>query len=354
MVEDNEEKNRNVGDRLDGEGVTEKDKNKIRTLMSNLIDKISSNATGVISAMTVGLMIVVIDFIPIEFIALLINSFWESLLNYREFLPISIAGISGFLAYFGLRQMTARSNYEKDNQELLSSINSMKANLVLQIAIEENDGKREEIRNQILNLDNQYKILSGKILQNKDGGYVEDWRSVLLSGHKRLLDEEDRLMTLNKKNLGAGILLIAVGIIFLMYATGFFEQSLEGNIRQASNSNTGKNSGGINIWNFLANYGPIFSILFLIEIPTFFFLSLYASNERKIERNKSDLTNIELRLTAGLMLYDEKNIRNFPVLAEALAQEDSKFVLGKNESSGGGGTNKLLETLLKLTPTGGG
>ncbi len=345
MAEDNKDENRNVGDRLEGEGVPEREENKKRMIIWNFIARTSSNSTGVISAMIVGLIIVVIDFIPIEFITLLINSFWESLLNYREFLPIGIAGISAFLAYFGLKQMTARSNYERDNQELLSSINSIKENLILQIDIEESDVKKEEIRDRILNLNNQYQILSGKILQNKDGGYVEDWRSVLLSGHKRLLDEEDRLQTRNKKNLGAGMVLIAVGIIFLIFATGFVEQI-------PRNSN-GVNSEGSNIWKFLTSYGPIFSILVLIEIPTFFFLSLYSSNERRLERNKSDLTNIELRLTAGLMLYDKKNKRSFPVLAEVLAQEDSKFVLGKNESFGGGGTNKLLETLLKITPTGG-
>ncbi len=318
---------------------------------------IIKNPSIIFRSMAIVLMISILasnNFMSAESAELLGSSLNKLFSDYRSFLSTATAGIAISLAIFGLRQITTRSHYERANKELLSSINLTKKELLIQIERSENNTDKEELKQQILELRNKYQLLSGKILQNKDGDFVEDWRSVLLSTRKRLLDEEDRLLTRNKRNLGIGVLMIVVGIIFLMYATGFFEQSLEGNIRQASNSNTGKDSEGINIWNFLANYGPIFSILVLIEIPTFFFLSLYASNERKIERNKNDLTNIELRLTAGLMLYDKANGAKFAVLSDTLSKEESNVVLGKNESSGGGGTNKLLETLLKITPKGGG
>ncbi len=170
------------------------------------------------------------------------------------------------------------------------------------------------------------------------------WIKTFVASRKRLLDEEDRLQVRNTKNLQTGIVLAFVGATFpFMYLCYMLYVAIspiggEGN-------------------NFVlpfSTYLPIISIVLIFEVIAFFFLNLYASNERKIERNKSDLTNVELRLAAGLMLYDDRNKRNFAILADNISKEDSKFILGKNESAGGISANKLLETLLKLTPTGGG
>ncbi len=107
---------------------------------------------------------------------------------------------------------------------------------------------------------------------------------------------------------------------------------------------------GYSFVDFLIKYWSRVGIVITIGVFAGFFLRLYALTERVIERNKSDLTNIELRLTAGLMLYEKVNKDNFAILADNISKEDSKFVLGKNESSGGVGTNKITELLSKLTP----
>ncbi len=288
----------------------------------------------VVSGMLLGVVLLV-DLIPVEQIALLIEFIGGVFPDYSNFFAIAIVGISGVLVIVGLMQIRYRSRYKLDafDEEILSNIHLKEKEFRLQVEKKQlDDIEKTRLRQEILALRQEYQLLSGKILQNQDGGYVEDWRSVLLSARKRLLDEEDRMLTRNSTNLGIAILMIAVGIVFLMYATSFIA-------RPPSNAN---------IWVFLATYGPTLSIVVLIEIPTFFFLRLYSSNERKIERNKSDLTNIELRLTAGLMLYEKINKDNFAILADNISKEDSNFILGKNESSGGIDPNKLLE-IIKAT-----
>ena len=331
------------GDRLDGEGVSEKDKNKRRTLMLNLLAKIWKDIAKDLSALLRLIVILVAllvlfsrDFISADSMQLVISSFWELFSNYSNFLAIIVGIISIFLAIFGLRQITTRSSYEISKQELSTRFSIEEKELTLQIETAKNDVEKMKLKHQILELGNKYQILSGKILQKEDGSYVEDWRSVLLSARKRLLDEEDRLLTRNRRNLGIAMVMIAVGIIFLISSARVVVGDPEIN----------------NVWAFLVKYGPISSVIILIEVPTFFFLSLYSQTARMLERNKNELTNIELRLTSGLLLSHKTGVKKFDSLADDLAKEERNFILAKNESSAVLETDKLLELLSKIPKIG--
>ncbi|MCA8834438.1 MAG: hypothetical protein K8953_05060 [Proteobacteria bacterium] len=184
-----------------------------------------------------------------------------SFLDYIDFLGFAIVSISGFLAYFGFRQIITRSYSEKINQELLSSINLKEKQYRVQIKTVESDIEKEQLRQQILELRKGYQLLSGKILQNEDGGDVEDWRSVLLSARKRLLDEEDRLLANNTRNLGFALVIIATGIFFLMYSANFIAFAPEGIADQVSENNDEQALESFNAWDFFIYYGPIFIFL---------------------------------------------------------------------------------------------
>ena len=344
----NSEKKRQVGDplpgdRLDGEGVPEREENKTRTLMSTLRAEIKKNIAKDFSAVLRLIVILVAllllfsrDFISADSMQLVISSLWELFSNYSNFLAIIIGIISIFLAIFGLRQITTRSSYEISNQELSTRFSIEEKELTLQIETAKNNVEKIKLQHQILELRNKYEILSGKILQKEDGSHVEDWRSVLLSARKRLLDEEDRLLTRNRRNLGFAMVMIAVGIIFLIFSAPVVVGDPEIN----------------NVWAFLVKYGPISSVIILIEVPTFFFLSLYSQTARMLERNKNELTNIELRLTSGLLLSKKTSAKKFDSLADDLAKEERNFILAKNESSAVLGTDKLLELLSKIPKIG--
>ncbi len=231
-----------------------------------------------------------------------------------------------------------RSFSEKTKQEITSQYSVEEKELRLKIEAEKDQEAKKELRQQALDLRQKYELLLIENLQTKDGTIVEDWRESLLAARKRLLKEEQRLVARNRSNLRNGIFMAFIGVALPAYYIIF--------TNRAGESDSG--------WLFISNYLPNLSVVLGLEIIAIFFLSLYSSNERRLERNKSDLTNIELRLTAGLMLSDEKNEDKFADLAKIIAQEDSKFILGKNESSGGVGTNKITELLSKLTPKIGG
>ncbi len=167
---------------------------------------------------------------------------------------------------------------------------------------------------------------------------IKNWRDALEYAHKRLWEEGKRLQLRNSANLLTGFISATLGAFWLLTTVLI----------------SGLQPQGDDVLDFVSTYWPRLGLILIVEAFAIFFLRLYAQTMRMIERNKSDLTNIELRLTAGLMLYDDKNKKNFSDLAKIIAQEDSKFILGKNESSGGVGTNKITELLSKLTPKIGG
>ncbi len=249
---------------------------------------------------------------------------------------IMLVFIIAYYAVFSFARMNILSKaeqQEKQIRELEHELTIISFRLGRVGSIEEEQDLSEQY--------DQVKLRRDLLISKSPRGWEEeissDWKKTFVASRKRLLDEEDRLQVRNSKNLQTGIVLAFLGAAFplmylcyMLYAT-IFTIGGEGN-------------------NFVlpfSTYLPIISIVLIFEVIAFFFLNLYASNERRLERNKSDLTNVELRLAAGLMLYDDRDKKNFAILADNISKEDSKFILGKNESAGGISTNKLLETLLK-------
>ena len=345
----NSEKKRQVGDRLedvrlDGEDVHEREENKRRISTWKIFWTALKNS-GILDKAQAFFIALSSTLLAASGLAFIISKIRPELTN-EIFITYSLVfGIFGLVAFsllvlFEVGYFVIRSSIEREKQNTMSRFSDEENKIRRQIEEEKNEEKKQELEQQALELRQEYESLMSENLRRKDGTFVEDWREALLVARKRLQDEEQRLLARNVANLRNGIIMAFLGILlpalYLYYA-------LFGNVVQGSNSIVG-----------LTAYLPVFSVVLISEIVAIFFLNLYASNERRLERNKSDLTNIELRLTAGLMLYDKTNKDNFAILADNLSKEDSKFVLGKNESSGGDGTNKLLETLLKITPTGGG
>ena len=242
------------------------------------------------------------------------------------------AAISGALLLFISILRTVRSASEKKEQEIASRFNVEEKELRRQIEKERDEEKKQALEIQALVLHQEYESLLSENLQKKDGKFVTDWREVLLVARKRLSVEQQRLRTRNAVNLTFGVVGLLAGLSVLIYFRSF-------------TVGLGKDYSFVD---FLIAYWSRVSIVITIGVFAGFFLRLYALTERVIERNKNEMTNIELRLTSGLMLYDTKNKDNFAILADTLSKEERNFILGKNESSGGIDPSKLLE-IIKAT-----
>ena len=229
--------------------------------------------------------------------------FWK--VNQYSFI-VSLALIiaiifSIFLAIwvYSIVQRSIQSAYEEKsiNNTLAYKI---KISILSRKIEEEKDlDTKAHLKGQLQDLRQEYEALMSENLRRNDGIFVKDWREVLLVARKRLVNEEQRLLARNRANLTIGIIMaffgVAVPVSYILVG--------------------GKVGASDGIWLFIINYLPALSAILIIEIVAIFFLSLYCSNERRLERNKSDLTNIELRLTSGLMLYEKANKDNFAILA---------------------------------------
>ncbi len=251
-----------------------------------------------------------------------------------SFIPIFI----GVTLTFVLSEIIGRIYlpYQQTRLEAETQFFAEQVKLKILIGLEKDEEEKKAFEQQLLNLEQaRASFLTNNLL--KDGKVlVTDWREVMLITRDRLVGEGQHLLLSNKLNLEFAIFMAFVGVALPLYYI-FFVSELRANE---------------GLETFFTTYGPILSVVFVFEIVALFFLRLYGQTERKIEKNKNELTNIELRLTAGLMLCDKENKANLTSLADDLAKEERNFVLGKNESSAILDTDKLLELLSKIPKIG--
>ncbi len=234
--------------------------------------------------------------------------------------------VVGGIIYFSIRKLfDFRSFSEKTKQETTSQYFVEEKELRRLIEAERDEAEKKLLRQQAFNLRQEYESLFIENLQTKDGEIIKDWREVLLSARKRLLREEQRLLARNNANLRNGIFMALAGVAMPTYY-----------ILSGMAIEVGGN------WDvFIVSYWPFFTMGVIIEIIAIFYLRLYALTERRLERNKNELTNIELRLTAGLMLHDKTDENKFNSIADIFAKEERNFVLKKNETSAITDSDKL-------------
>ncbi len=250
---------------------------------------------------------------------------WQS--EMAAFLPVVIVFSGLFMLGFAV------TNKESIGY-VLNRFKVEEAQFRLEIVKESNIERKEWLEQKALEFSQESELLFNRGLLRKDGTFVKDWREVLLVTRKRLVYEEQRLLEDNKENLIGAMWMASLGAGLPAYYIFFVSPA--------------GISGGFGT--FFAAYWPIFSVVIIFEIVAIFYLRLYSLVERKIERNKNEITNIELRLTAGLMLFEKTNKDKFAELADTLSKEERNFILGKNESSAVLDTDKLIEIASKFTP----
>lgn len=143
----------------------------------------------------------------------------------------------------------------------------------------------------------------------------DDWRRVFILGRKRLIDEKERLSARSTLNLAAGVSISTVGVMTLVYIIVNYEVPLKTEFATS----------------ILVFYGPRISLVILIQLLAAFFLRMYVGNERDIRKNNNEITNLELRLAAGMLAQNSPKTKD--ELALKLICEERNFVLNKREKS---------------------
>ncbi len=185
----------------------------------------------------------------------------------------------------------------------------------------------QELKSHIEELRVRRDFLVSEISQGWKMNISTEWGKTLIESGRRLLEEEYRLRKRNRINLLSGIFAAIIGVIILISVA---------TIPNIFNFSEAPKVNGIPVYYFSS-----VPIAIISEIVAIFFLRLFASTEQSIERNKNEMTNIELRLTACQLLESKTGKDKFDSLADTLSKEERNFVLKKNESSAITDSDKL-------------
>ena len=204
--------------------------------------------------------------------------------------------------------------------------------------LEDDLEKAQKLESEYLELKIEHDSLIDESPQKWEQDVFTGWGKTLVASRNRLLDEDDRLRQRNRANLQYGAWAAAVGIGFFLVvgSISYYDGSLK----------------ALSLANFPFYYLLSLPVAIISEILAIFFLRLYASTEKSIERNKNELTNIELRLTAGQLLEYKTDESKFDSLSNDLAKEERNFVLNKNESSSEFDIDRAVEIATKVIKAG--
>lgn len=171
--------------------------------------------------------------------------------------------------------------------------------------------KISKSKNGLSSLEITFEELDGLLSSaNKDpfkdsnGEPISDWKQSLIESRARLVEETDRLSSRSVLNLTIGILIALVGVVILVVALFVFVP------KEVPSG----------IYEFSSIYLSRFLLVISVQVLAAFFLRMYVSMERDIKANKNEITNIELRYTAGLLANDKKT--SLKEIALILANEE--------------------------------
>lgn len=167
-------------------------------------------------------------------------------------------------------------------------------------------------------------------LWTEEGVLNISWAETIAVTRERLMIESERLQARSRANLQFGILTSISGIAILIAVIFVFppEYKIDG-------------------WaSLVVGYGPRFALVLIIELMATFFFRMYVSNENDIKLNKNDLTNVEQKLAASLMIAENED--RFKTLAEHLIKDERNFVIKKGERVWSDTTGEDISRLSQL------
>lgn len=129
---------------------------------------------------------------------------------------------------------------------------------------------------------------------------------------------KDELFSLTKRgnlNLSIGIMITVIGLGLL----GIFVLSFENSTKDMSS--------------FFMEFFPRISLVLLIEIFAYFFLSLYKSSLSEIKYFQNEITSIESKYLALKVALESSEKENINYVVEQLAKSERNFILEKGQST---------------------
>lgn len=226
-------------------------------------------------------------------------------------------------------RLSTLSDLELENDYVREEISKIRRKLER----EKNEETATLLRDKELELQEKLSASYKDNLCDREGNISTDWREALLMSRRRLFEESRRLAARSSSNLTTGIIISSLVVLFLITLIFVVKPNIT---REEPYS----------FWVF---YGPRFTLVVVLQLLAGFFLRLFVRNERDIQKNKNEITNLELRLAAGMMVGSNKT--KLAELAGYLIKEERNFVITKKEKSALPESNEIFKQALELAKT---
>lgn len=279
--------------------------------------------------------------------SLIFNDFSESSsgklsLNLITVIGILVGGLSFAMGYlqhgFGKNKYSILKNEEyleskneiEDLYEILSAENKIINNKIIEMEerlVDYNKSKitDEDYKNLVVQLRNNVVNQAGnevmesiaeKLSENKklENSY-RDIKSIINSTTERLNFEISSLGRRGNLNLVLGALTSVIGLLILGFSV------LYSDIKFSS------------INDFLYAFFPRLSLVLLIQLFSFFFLSLYKTSLSEIKYFQNEITNIQLKSLALISAYKYNNSEIMGSLLNSIIITERNFILKNGETT---------------------
>lgn len=196
-------------------------------------------------------------------------------------------------------------------------------------------GKSDETNKQINNLELLTDEEKKEIVNGIQAGLE---KNLLLEANRNLLeklsssskklkidvffkDSRDRIITETASQSKRGALNLSIGIVTALIGVGFLVYTVLTSTEQTD------------LTSFIAHFAPRASVVMLIEVFAYFFLKLYKSSLDEIKYFQNELTNLESKYLAVLLLDDDVTSPVFQSTITSLIGTERNFVLEKGQST---------------------
>lgn len=207
--------------------------------------------------------------------------------------------------------------YEKYIQELKYQIDKIRSD---QIGISE-DQKKNLVESLTESVKNEAATeILDEIKKKVEKSEEERYRLELVEAqHEATIGRlKEELFSLSKRgnlNLSIGIMITISGLALLgMFVINFDSKSSD-------------------ISTFIIDFFPRISLVLLIEIFAYFFLSLYKASLSEIKYFQNEVTSIESRLLALRVALDSEDPNNVSKVIDKLSSSERNFILDKGQST---------------------
>lgn len=235
-----------------------------------------------------------------------------SLIKFLEPNGNSITSSNGLIeAYFDLIKTLLAPKVNVEYQESLH-----KQKVINDIKLITDEEKQEIISSLQAGLENDLLNEANKRLLDKLASTSKQLKvgEFFKNSRDRIIAETASQSKRGSLNLSIGIATALIGVAFLVYIVLTSPEQTD-------------------IASFVVHFAPRASVVILIEVFAYFFLRLYKSSLDEIKYFQNELTNLESKYLAVLLLDEDKDSHVFSSTISSLISTERNFVLEKGQTT---------------------